>query len=68
MSFWDLSKSQQDQKMPDAFKNYFKHGDHPLMMTMDIIDLKNNRRTTSMKCVALEKKPYTFAKSEYKFM
>ena len=68
VSFSDISKSQQNHKMPDAFKNYFKYGDNPLMMTMDIIDLKNNRKTTSMKCVGLEKNPYTFAKSEYKFM
>lgn len=69
ISFADMFKSQQKQNAtPDAFKNYFKPGDKPLMMYMDMKDLKHNGRTTTMKCVAVEKNSYTFIKSDYKFM
>lgn len=68
VSFGDVFKSQQNQKMPNAFKDYFKPGDKPLMLFMTMKDLKNKGTTTTMKCIALEKKSYVFNKSDYKFM
>lgn len=67
VNFADMFKSPQAQKMPDAFKNFFKPGEKPLMMSVDIKDLKKGK-TTSMNCVALEKNDFTFRKSDYKFM
>lgn len=68
VSFSDLFKNQKNQKMPDAFSNYFKPGDKPLMMDMTINDLKNKGKITKMKCISLEKNAYTFNKADYKFM
>lgn len=68
ISFADMFKSRQKQNTPDAFKHYFKPGDKPLMMYMDMKDLKHEGRTTTMKCIAVEKNSYTFVKSDYKFM
>ena len=68
VSFSDMFRSQQKQKTPNALKNYFKAGDNPLMMTMNMKDLKNKGKNTSMRCVSLEKHTHVFAKSDYKFM
>ena len=68
VSFSDMFRSQQKQKTPNALKNYFKAGDKPLMMTMNMKDLKNKGKNTSMRCVSLEKNTHVFAKSDYKFM
>lgn len=68
ISFADMFKSQQKQNTPDAFKYYFKPGDKPLMMYMNMKDLKHNGRTTIMKCIAVEKNSYKFIKSDYKFI
>jgi hypothetical protein len=38
------------------------------MMDVNMKDLKNKGRVTTIKCVSLEKSGYTFNKSEYKFM
>ena len=54
--------------MPDAFSNYFKPGEKPLMMDMTMKDLKNKGKITKMKCISLEKNAYTFNKADYKFM
>jgi hypothetical protein len=67
VNFADMFKSQQAQKMPDMFKDYFKPGDKPLMMSVDITD-KAKAKTTSMKCVGLEKNAFVFKKADYKFM
>lgn len=67
VNFDDMFKSQQGQKMPDMFKDYFKPGDKPLMMSVDMTDTVN-KRTMHMKCVALEKTVFEFKKAEYRFM
>jgi hypothetical protein len=66
VSFAEMIKSKQN-KIPDAFKDYFKPGDKPLMMSVDFTDRKTGK-TTMMKCVGLENSPYVFSKSDYKFM
>ncbi len=68
VSFSDMFRSQQKQKRPNALKNYFKPGDRPLMMTMNMKDLKDKGRNTTMRCVSLEKKSLAFVKSDYKFL
>jgi hypothetical protein len=68
VSFGDMYKNQKNQKMPDAFANYFKPDDKPLMMDMTMKDLKNKGKTTTMKCISLDKNSYVFNKSDYKFM
>jgi hypothetical protein len=68
VSFGDMFKNQKNQKMPDAFANYFKPDDKPLMMDMTMKDLKNKGKITTMKCVSLDKNTYVFNKSDYKFM
>jgi hypothetical protein len=68
VSFGDMFKNQKNQKMPDAFANYFKPDDKPLMMDMTMKDLKNKGKTTTMKCISLDKNNYVFNKSDYKFM
>ncbi|HMI08382.1 MAG TPA: hypothetical protein VK528_12600 [Flavobacterium sp.] len=67
VNFTDLFKSPQAQKMPNAFKDYFKPGEKPLMLAVDIND-KAKGKTTTMKCIALEKSAFVFRKSDYKFM
>lgn len=67
VSFANMFKSQQNQQMPNAFKDYFKKGENPLTMSMEMKNVKNGQVTT-MKCVGLEKNARTFTKSEYKFM
>ena len=68
VSFGDLFKNQKNQKMPDAFANYFKPDDKPLMMDMTMKDLKNKGKVTTMKCISLEKHTYLFNKADYQFM
>ena len=68
VSFSDMFRSQQKQKIPDVLKGYFKTGDQPLMMTMSMKDLKDKGKITMMKCVVLEKNSREFLKSDYKFM
>jgi hypothetical protein len=68
VSFGDLFKNQKNQKMPDAFANYFKPDDKPLMMDMTMKDLKNKGKVTTMKCIGLEKHTYLFNKADYQFM
>jgi hypothetical protein len=68
VSFGDMFKNQKNQKMPDAFANYFKPDDKPLMMDMTMKDLKNKGKTTTMKCISLDKNSYVFNKADYKFM
>lgn len=67
VNFADMFKSPQAQKMPDAFRNYFKPGEKPLMLSVSIRDVKKGQ-TTTMECLALEKSEFTFKKSDYKFM
>lgn len=52
---------------PDVFKGYFKSGEKPLSLEVIYTDLAKNK-TTTMKCIALEKEAYTFKKADYKFM
>ena len=68
ISFGDMFKSQQDQSMSSAFTNFFKSGEKPLMMSMEFTDLKNKAKKMSMTCVGLDKKAFTFNKSDYQFM
>lgn len=68
VSFGDMFKNQNNQKMPDAFSNYFKPDDKPLVMDMTMKDLKNKGKTTTMKCISLDENSYVFNKSDYKFM
>jgi hypothetical protein len=35
VSFGDLFKNQKNQKIPDAFSNYFKPGEKPLMIIIE---------------------------------
>ncbi|RTY93957.1 DUF4412 domain-containing protein [Flavobacterium sp. GT3R68] len=67
VSFANMFQSQQNHKLPDAFKDFFKKGEKPLTMSMEMKNLKNGQLTT-MKCVDLEKNARAFVKSEYKFM
>jgi hypothetical protein len=68
ISFGDMFKSQQDQSMSKAFLNFFKPEERPLMMSMEFTDLKNKAKKMSMTCVGLDKKAFTFNKSDYQFM
>ena len=68
VSFAEMFKSQQDQGMANAFKGFFKPGEKPLMMAMEYKDLKDKTKNISMTCVTLEKKSFTFNKSDYQFM
>jgi hypothetical protein len=68
VSFGNLFESQKNQKMPNALSDYFKPDDKPLMMDMTMRDLKNKGKTTTMKCVSLDKNSYVFNKADYKFM
>lgn len=68
VSFSEMFKSQQNQGSPNAFKNFFKPGEKPLMMSMDYKDLKDKTKSMTMKCISLKKEAYTFNKSDYQFM
>jgi hypothetical protein len=68
VSFSDIFKSQKHSKIPDALTAYFKPDDKPLMMDMTMTDMKKKGKVTTMKCVSLEKSPYVFEKSDYKFL
>ncbi|MGH2664502.1 hypothetical protein [Flavobacterium sp.] len=68
VSFAEMFKSQQDQSLSNALKGFFKPGEKPLMMSMEFKDLKDKSKNVSMTCVALEKKAFTFNKSDYQFM
>lgn len=68
VSFSDMFKNQKNWKMPDALAGYLKPGEKTLLMDMNMKDLKNKGKVTTMKCVSLEKSPYTFNKADYKFM
>lgn len=67
VSFADMFKSAQSMKVPDPFSSYFKPGEKPLMLSVDITEKAKNR-TTSMTCIALEKNATAFKKADYKFM
>lgn len=68
ISFGDLFKSQQDQGASSAFEGYLKPGENALMMSMEAKNLKDKSKSTSMKCVGLQKQAFTFKKADYKFM
>lgn len=68
ISFADMFKSQQNQSLSNAFSDFFKSGEKPLMMSMEFTDLKNKSKKMNMTCVGLEKKAFTFNKSDYQFM
>lgn len=67
VSFSELFKSSLGSKMPNAFGDYFKPGDNPLMMAVDLTD-KSSGKKTSLKCLSLGKEPYTFNKADYRFL
>ena len=68
VSFTELFKSQQGKGLPDAFKDIFKPGEKPLLLSMDYTDLKDKSKSMKMHCTSLKKEAYTFNKSEYQFM
>ena len=68
VSFSEMFKSQQNQSTPNAFKNFFKPNEKPLMMSLNYTDLKDKSKSMTMKCVSLEKETKTFNKSDYQFM
>ena len=68
VSFTNIFKTNQNGGMPDVFKDLVKANEKPLLMEMNYKDLKNKNKTTTMKCIGLNKEPYTFNKSDYKFM
>jgi hypothetical protein len=68
VSFSEMFKSQQNQGTPNAFVDYFKPNEKPLMLSMDYKDLKDKTKSMTMKCISLEKKALTFNKSDYQFM
>lgn len=68
VNFAELFKSSlATAKVPDAFSSYFKPGEKPLMLSMEMTD-KTNGKKTSLKGLSLEKEVFTFTKSEYRFM
>ena len=68
VSFSEMFKSQQNQGTPNALSDYFKPNEKPLMLSMDYKDLKDKTKSMTMKCISLEKKAFTFNKSDYQFM
>jgi hypothetical protein len=68
VSFSEMFKSQQNSGTPNAFKNFFKPNEKPLMMSMDYKDLKDKTKNMTMKCISLKKEVFTFNKSDYQFM
>lgn len=68
VSFAELFKSQQKQGIPDIFKEVFKAGENPLLLSMEFTDLKNKSKSMKMQCTALSKESFTFNKSDYQFM
>ncbi|RXR21275.1 hypothetical protein EQG63_04875 [Flavobacterium amnicola] len=68
VSFTNVFKMNQNGGMPDVFKDLVKPNEKPLLMEMNYKDLKNKSKTTTMKCIELNKESYTFNKSDYKFM
>lgn len=68
VSFSDMFKNQKNWKMPDALSGYFRPEDKTLMMDMNMKELKNNGKVTTMKCISLDKSVFVFDKADYKFM
>ncbi|CAN1558158.1 Domain of unknown function DUF4412 [Flavobacteriaceae bacterium] len=68
VSFGDLFKNQKNKKIPDAFSNYFKPGEKPLMMDMTIKDMMNKGKVSTMRCISLDKSVFVFNKADYHFM
>jgi len=68
VSFTNVFKTNQNGGFPDVFKDLLKPNEKPLLMEMNYKDLKNKNKTSTMKCISLNKEPYTFNKSDYKFM
>ena len=68
VSFGDMFKNQKNWKMPDALAGYFKPDEKTLLMDMNMKDLKNKGKVTTMKCISLEKSAYMFNKADYTFM
>ena len=68
ISFGDMFKSQQDQSLSNALSSFFKSGEKPLMMSLDYKDLKDKSKNMTMQCISLDKKAFTFNKSDYQFM
>ncbi|MES2812442.1 MAG: hypothetical protein V4670_08235 [Bacteroidota bacterium] len=68
VSFANIFKTKQNGGFPDIFKDILKPNEKPLLMEMNYKDLKNKSKTTTMKCISLNKESYTFNKSDYKFM
>lgn len=68
VSFAEMFKSQKNEGMANAFKDFFKPDEKPLMMSMDYKDLKDKSKSMTMKCLSLEKKAFTFNKADYQFM
>lgn len=68
VSFSDMFKNQKNWKMPDALAGYLKPNEKTLLMDMNMKDLKNKGKVTTMKCISLDKSAYVFNKTDYKFM
>ncbi|MGJ8591036.1 MAG: DUF4412 domain-containing protein [Aquaticitalea sp.] len=67
VSFDDVFKNSKT-KIPVQLKDYFNPDDKVLMISMDMKDLKNEKKSTKMECVGLEKVQKSIKKSDYKFM
>lgn len=67
ISFDDIYKNSRTN-IPVELKDYFKEDDKVLMISMDMKDLKNDKKNAKMECVGLEQVSKTIKKSDYKFM
>lgn len=68
VSFGDMFKSQKNWKLPEGLTGYFKADEKTLLMDMNMKDLKKNGKSTTMKCISLEKNAFVFNKTDYTFM
>lgn len=68
VSFSEMFKSQQNQGLSDVFASFFKSGEKPLMMSLEYKGLTDKSKNMTMQCVSLDKKSFTFNKSDYQFM
>jgi hypothetical protein len=67
VSFDDIFKNSKT-KIPVQLKDYFNPDDKVLMISMDMKDLKNEKKSAKMECVGLEEVQKSIKKSDYKFM
>jgi len=51
VSFTEMFKSQQNQGTPNAFKDFFKAGEKPLMLSMEYTDLNDKSKSMTVKFI-----------------